>query len=136
MGVAPHGDFSTDNDARESDAVFETGAIVGGLGVYAHDDQHENTDEDAVPGRAGRDPAVVVVCEEDLEDGEEEAAYARDNDVKEAMHAAVETAESNGQGVDVAEELKGKFGHGGHCGVLMKRIEGPYGNGHSVRSVG
>ena len=105
----PIGNFSATEYASKSNAVVKTRAIVCRLWVYAHKDHNGKHSNKKRLGRFHTDEGIEVIDKAELGNSEKNSKRAANNDIEEAMHPAVESAEYHGYYIEEREQLDGNF---------------------------
>jgi hypothetical protein len=132
----PGAHVDSHNDAGEGNAVIETGAVIGRLRVYTDKDEDNEGSKYDVSVRATKDPSIDRVAKSQLEDGDEGAQQTPNGNIEETMHAAVQTANDNRQGVEVEEGLQCDIDVGVEIGSRgAQRVDGIECDGDGVGRV-
>lgn len=98
----PCAQVDANDDRDEGDCVIEARTVVCGFGVNADEDQDDQNDEQRRQRVFGEEPIIEAMLTYQLCDGNSSTEDAPNDDVEEAVHAAVEPPENDGDGEPVA----------------------------------
>lgn len=108
-GIVPITKFSTNENGSECNRVIKAGTIIGGLRMYSNQNQNDYGDNEGSFQRSRINKIIERIPILALDYRDDSTKNSTDYNIKEAMHAAVESAKHDRCCVEIRENFQEKF---------------------------